>query len=267
MRWQIGLSLAALAITAPANMPCFADSPSAEEPRYEVYVGAGYDSPTANLSSSTVWSPFNPVNQSGFRLKFDGLAGLYGGTDASPFSGNYMLACEKDVADLMAGYQFAYGSATIKLYAGGAYGMRTGQGILALDTVYVDVMRQEKTWGGAAAFQSYWPMSDRIWASLNVTWLQPDDSTSIYSRAAYEIYRTDGGLKIYAGAESNFSLTGEPSPKDGKMFDHYEKYLQGGALLNLRYGVNDFSLSGGLSQASNETVSRPYASISYGRQF
>ena len=49
MRWQIGLSLAALAITAPANMPCCADGPSAEELRYEVYVGAGDDSRTANL--------------------------------------------------------------------------------------------------------------------------------------------------------------------------------------------------------------------------
>ena len=110
-------------------------------------------------------------------------------------------------------------------------------------------------------------MSDRIWASLNVTWLQPNDSTSIYTRAAYEIYRDDSGLKISTGVEANFSLAGEPSPKDGRMFDHYKKYLQGGALLNLRYGVNDFSLSGGLSQASDETVSRPYASISYGRQF
>ena len=260
MRWQIGLSLAALAIAAPANMPCWADSPSAEELRYEVYVGAGYDSRAANLSSSTVWSPFDPVNQSGFRLKFDGLAGLYGETDASPFSGNYMLACEKDVADLMVGYQFKYGPAWIKLYAGAAYEAQTVIDWKRYNYNYLEKSAQQKVVGAALAFDGYWPMSDRAWASLNVTWLQPVDSVSIYSRAAHEIYRTDWGLKISAGVEANISRVGEPNGAS-------DLHIQGGALLNLRYGVNDFSLSGGLSQASDETVSRPYASISYGRQF
>ena len=127
MRWQIGLSLAALAITAPANMPCLADGSSAEELRYEVYVGAGYDSRTANLYLKLVWSPFDPVNQSGFRLKFDGLAGLYGETNASlVLQQLYVAASSERVTDLMVGYQFEYGSATIKLYAGGAYGCEQG---------------------------------------------------------------------------------------------------------------------------------------------
>ena len=77
---------------------------------------------------------------------------------------------------------------------------------------YSEMAIQQKEFGAAAAFQSYWPVSDRIWASLNVTWLQPDSSTSIYSRSAYEIYRTKGGLTISAGAEASFSLGGEPSP-------------------------------------------------------
>ena len=267
MRWQIGLSLAALAITAPANMPCFADSPSAEELRYEVYVEAGYDSRTADITTSCVWSAFGPVTQSGFRLKLDELTNIYGQTDASLLSGNFVAAGLNETTDLMIGYQFEYGPAWIKLYAGAAYAVQTRIINIVYYTDFVDATRQEKAFGAAAAFQSYWPMSDRIWASLNVTWLQPNDSTSIYTRAAYEIYRDDSGLKISTGAEANFSLAGEPAFRGGKTFDLYNKYLQGGALLNLRYGVNDFSLSGGLSQASDETVSRPYASISYGRQF
>jgi hypothetical protein len=126
---------------------------------------------------------------------------------------------------------------------------------------------QQNSWGAAAAFQSYWPVSDRVWASMNVTWLQPDDTASIYSRAAYKIYSTDWGLKISTGVETNFSLAGEPVFKAGKESDLYKKYIQGGALLNLRYGANDLSLSGGLSQASDEAIARPYAGISYGRQF
>ncbi len=261
MRWQIRSSLAALGIAASANMPCRADGPSAAEPRYEVYGEGDYNGHMANLTTSVVWSVFGPVTQPGFRLKLDGLTDVCSWTDASFFSSNFMAVGLKDAADVMIGYQFQYGPAWIKLYAGAAYEMQTRF------NSDLGLIPQPNTWGGAAAFQRYWPMSDRIWASLSVTWLQPDDSTSIYSRAAYEIYRDDSGLKISTGVEANFSLAGEPSPKDGRMFDHYEKYLQGGALLNLRYGVNDFSLSGGLSQASDETVSRPYASISYGRQF
>jgi hypothetical protein len=89
----------------------------------------------------------------------------------------------------------------------------------------------------------------------------------MYSRSAYEFYRTEGGLRLAAGAEANFALADEANFKEGQSFDVYRKYFQGGALLNLRYGSNDLSLSAGLSQASDESVSRPYASISYGRQF
>ena len=164
----------------------------------------------------------------------------------------------------MAGYQFNYGRAWIKLYAGAAYEAQAGTTWRRYNYSYSEMAIQQKEFGVALAFQSYWPVSDRVWASLSVTWLQPDSSTSIYSRSAYEIYRTEGGLMISAGAEAGFSLGGEPSFKGGLAFD---KYFRGGALLNLRYGSNDLSLSGGLSQASDESMSRPYAGISYGRQF
>ena len=259
MRRQIGSSLAALAIAARANMPCWAEE--VKEPRFEVYMGADSDGRTANVTSSLVWSVFGPVTQPGFRLKLDGLADIYGDTDASLFSAKFMAADLKNVSNLMAGYQFNYGSAQIKLYAGAASSVQT--------RIYYSIgqILQESSFGAAAAFQAYWPMSDRIWASLNVTWVQPNDSTWIYSRSAYEIYRTPGGLRIAAGAEVNFTLAGDPTFKEGRSFDVYKKYFRGGALLNLRYGSNDLSLSAGLSQANEESMSRPYAGISYGRQF
>ena len=259
MRRQIGWSLAALAIAALASMPCRAEE--VKEPRYEVYTGADSDGRTANVTTSLVWSAFGPVTQTGFRLKLDSLADIYGDTDAPLFSAKFMAADLKSVSDLMAGYQFNYGSALIKLYAGAASSVQT--------RIFYSIgqILQESSFGAAAAFQAYWPMSDRIWASLNVTWVQPNDSTWIYSRSAYEFYRTPGGLRIAAGAEANFTLAGDPTFKEGKSFDVYRKYFRGGALLNLRYGSNDLSLSGGLSQASDESVSRPYAGISYGRQF
>jgi hypothetical protein len=224
-------------------------------------MGGDYYGRTANITSSLVWGAFGPVTEPGFRLKLDGLGDVYGETDASLLSNKFLAAGLKDVSDLMIGYQFKYGPAWIKLYAGAAYQAQTRL------FYEVGATLQQNSWGAAAAFQSYWPVSDRVWASLNVTWLQPDDTASIYSRAAYEIYSTDWGLKISTGAEANFSLAGEPVFKAGKESDLYKKYIQGGALLNLRYGANDLSLSGGLSQASDEAIARPYAGISYGRQF
>lgn len=258
MRRQIGLPLAALAIAALASMPCRAEE--VEEPRFEVYTGANYDGRTGNVASSLNWGVFNPVTQSGFRLKLDGLADIYGVSNAPLSSTDSGL---KYVTDVMAGYQFEYGPAWIKLYAGAAYGEQAAIGT-TFNGIYHVETPQRKAWGAAAAFQSYWPMSDRVWASLNVTWLQPNSLTSIYSRGAYDIYRTEGGLRISAGAETSFSLTGEPTIKQGWAF---EKYVQAGALLNLRYGRNDLSLSGGLSQPGGEAGSHLYAGISYGRQF
>ena len=98
MRRQIGLSLAALAIAARANMPCRAEE--VKEPRFEVYTGADYDWPHRKRHLIARLSVFGPVTQPGFRLKLDGLADIYGDTDASLFSGKFMAADLKNVSNL-----------------------------------------------------------------------------------------------------------------------------------------------------------------------
>ncbi len=205
MRRQIAWSLAALAIAAPPGISCRADGPDTTGPSYEMYGGASYDGRSANLTSSLVWSVFSPVNESGIRLKLDGLGDFYGETEAPMSSSSFLAAGLKEAADIMAGYQFKYGPAWIKLYAGAAYEADTRIARITYYYDYVQAQTQQKSFGAAAAFQGYWPMSERIWASLNVTWLQPDHTMSVFSRAAYEIYRSEGGLKIAAGAEACFS--------------------------------------------------------------
>ena len=278
MRRQIGLPLAALAIAiaALASMPCRAEE--VEEPRFEAYMGADSDGRTANVTTSLVWGAFGPVTQTGFRLKLDGLGDI-DSTDAHLITAKLMGAELKSVSDLMAGYQFNYGQARIKLYAGAAYEVQTGIVPIRYNYGYSDTIIQQKEFGAALAFQSYWPVSDRVWTSLSVTWLQPDSSISIYSRGAYGIYRTNGGLAISAGAEASFSSAGAGIPynqhtcHNGEGFECYDRYGRAGALLNLRYGSNDLTLSGGMSQAFGRagdgpySSTSPYASISYGRQF
>lgn len=259
MRCVLLFFLAALAARAVA--PCQAGDSDASAPRFETYVGADYDGRAASLNSSSVWSVFSPVNQPGFRLKLDGLADVYGDTGASVFSNSFMAADLKDLGDIMAGYQFKYGPAWIKVYAGAAYQVQSRL------IWQAGAVLGQKAWGAAAAIETYWQVKDRVWAVLDVSWLQPENATSFYSRAAYEFYRTGWGLKISGGAEASLSLNNAGDYGAGRALNVYDSYVRGGALLNLRYGRNDLSLSGGFAQASSDADARPYAAISYGRQF
>jgi len=250
-----------LAFAAVAAGPCRAGEPDTSGPRFETYIGADYDGRPASLTSSSVWSVFGPVNQPGFRLKLDGLADVYGNTNAAVFSSAFMAAGIKGAGDIMAGYQFNWGPGWIKLYAGAAYQVQTRM------FWSVDEVTSDQDWGAASAIQSYWRLSDRVWACINASWMQPGNATSLFSRAAYEIYRGDEGLKISAGAEDSLSVNNADNFKEGKALNLYDNYVRGGALINLRYGVNDLTLSGGISRASGDADLRPYATISYGRQF
>ncbi len=261
MRSLIQFYFFALAFAAVAGSPCAAESSASAGPRFETYLGADYDGRAAGLTTSTVWSPFGPVAGPGFRIKLDGLASIYGDTNASVFSSNFLAADLKNLGDAMAGYQINYGQLWLKLYAGAAYQTQT--------RVYWEAgqLVQQKAWGIAAAVESFWRIGDRVWMSANISWLRPDNTVSLYSREAYEIYQSGGGLKISAGAEAGATINNAGLYKEGRGLDLYNAYVRAGPLLNLRYELNDFSLSGGLSQASDETKPRPYASIRYGRQF
>jgi hypothetical protein len=261
MRRLIQFCFLALTFAGAAVQPSAADSPDSAAPRFEMYLGADYDSRAGALMSSTVWSPFGPIAAPGFRVKLDGLANVYGDTNTSVFSSKFLAADLKALGDAMAGYQINYGELWLKLYAGAAYQAQTRAFWQASQLV------QQKVWGATGAIESFWRVSDRVWTSANVSWLQPGNTASLYSRAAYEIYRSESALKISAGAEANIITGNAGIFKEGRVLDIYHNYVSAGPLLNLRYGFNDFSLSGGLSQASDETKPHPYAAIRYGRQF
>ncbi len=254
-------ALMGLALVPAALPSCWAADGYFSSPHFETYGGADSDSRSASLTDSIVWSLFSPVNQPGLRIKLDGLADAYGDTNASIFTKSFQPGGIIGLGDIMAGYQFNRGPVWIKLYAGAAYEFQERLIYQAGQTV------QQQSWGAAASIESYWQASDHIWTSANISWLQPGNTTSVYSRAAYEIYRSGGGLKISAGAEAGFTLSNADDFKEGKALDLYNDYVRGGGLVNLRYGSHDLSLSGGLSQANDDSAWRPYATIRYGRQF
>lgn len=249
------------AIACAAITAAYSCSLADDGQRFETYVTADYGERSAALASSTVWSCFGPLDQSGFRLKVDGFASLYGASNATLFSSAFMAADLTGVGDVMAGYQTKWDNVWIKFYAGATY--------QAQDLIFWQEARmvQQKAFGAIAAIETYWQSSSRFWASANVSWLQFDNTSSVYDRVAYEILRDWEGLKLSVGMEASAMIRNANTYSDGRRLDLYNEYVREGALLNLRYGSHDLTLSGGLSKASDERSSRPYATLSYGKKF
>lgn len=229
--------------------------------RFETYAGGDYSSRAASLWTSTVWSALGPITEPGLRLKLDGIGNVYGDTSAAVFSSAFLAADLKALGDVMVGYQLNRGSLWVKVYAGAAY---QGQARIIYEAGQII---QQQNWGAVGSVETFWRLNDRIWTSVNVSLLQIDLTTSMFSRAAYEIFQGENGLRLSIGAEGGATASNANLFREGKRLDLYNDYLKGGGLINLRYGTHDLSLSGGLSQASDEAAWRPYISLSYGKKF
>ncbi len=213
------------------------------------------------MASSTVWSSFAPVDQPGFRLKLDGFTSIYGASNASVFSGAFMASDLETLADLMAGYQVQWGQLWIKLYGGAAYQGQTRIFWQVGQTVPL------QNYGAAAGIETYWRGDGRFWASANVSWLQIDETVSLYERAAYEFAEVIEGLSVSCGAEIGATLKNADIYRTGTQLADEEGFVKGGALLNLRYGSHDLTLSGGMQKASDDGPWSLYATLSYGKKF
>ena len=172
-----------------------------------------------------------------------------------------MAADLASLGDVMAGYQTRWENVWIKFYAGAAY--------QAQDLIFWQVAQtvQQKGFGAKAAIETYWRSSGRFWASANVSWLQFDNTGSVYERVAYEILPDWEGLKVSAGMEASAMISNANTYSDGRRLDLDNDYVREGVLLNLRYWSHDLTLSGGLSKASDEKAERPYFTLSYGKKF
>ena len=250
-------SAIACAGLAAAPIPCAAG----DDLHFETYVTADYSGRSAALASSTVWSLFDPVSQPGFRLKVDGFANVDGETNANVFSSGFMAGDLKALGDVMAGYQFNWDNIWVKLYAGAAYRTQT------LLVWQAGQLVRQQSYGATAAVESFWQGSNGFWASGNLSWLQFDNTGSLYGRLAYEIMHESEGLKLSVGAETAAMIKNADIYKEGKRLDLYDEYVREGALFNLRYGTHEFTISGGVAKASDERAWRPYATISYGKKF
>ncbi|MBT3069702.1 cellulose biosynthesis protein BcsS [Rhodomicrobium sp. Az07] len=254
-----------LAAVAAASMPCLAAGAS-RGPRFESYVTVDYAGRSAAVAESTVWSPFSPVDRRGFRLKLDGLVGVSGETDAGVFSNDFYAQRLGSGGSLSAGYQANRGPVWVKAYVGAAYATRADRlsddGHVAWDA---DKLEQSMQFGAIASIDVWWRLADRIWTSANASYSQVANTASLYGRAAYEIHR-DEAICLSLGVEGSFSSYKE-NFSEGNRAGKNETYAKAGALLNMRYGANDISLSGGGASASENEDYRAYATVSFGRKF
>ncbi len=239
----------------------YANEPEVKPPRFEVNVGGDYYGRGVSLYSTSIWSVAGPVTEPGFRLRADGLASLYGETNARVFSNGFLPGSTTALGDLMAGYQYNRGSLWLKFYGGVAF---QGQNRFFWDAGQQSV---EQNWGAKAAVESWWRPSPRLWASVDLSWLELNKQTTLHSRLAYEVTALERGASLSLGGEIGATRADAGLFKEGKPLDQYGNFIRAGPLLSLRIGMHELSFSGGLSQNSGEVNWRPYATLSYGKKF
>ena len=239
----------------------YANEPEVKLPRFEVYVGSDYYGRSVSLYSTSIWSIAGPVTEPGFRLRADGLASLYGETNARFLSNAFLPASTSALGDLMAGYQYNRGSLWLKFYGGVAFQGQT--------RLFWDAGQQNaaQSWGAKAAVESWWRPTSRVWTSVDLSWLELNKEITLHSRVAYDIGRFENGASLSLGSEIGATRADADVSKEGKRLDQYANFTRAGPLLNLRFGANELSFSGGVAQSSGDANWRPYATLSYGRKF
>lgn len=243
--------------TAP--LAGFCDGLWGPGPHFEVYTGGDYAVNAADLTTTAIWSPFSPVTEPCIRLKLDGLASLFGAGSTSIGSGAFLPQGMNALADAMVGYQFDLQSVRFKAYAGGAYQQQV--------LIFTDIgaTAQRASWSAAAALDSWWRPTERIWNATD--FFVSAKMANVYTKVGYELHRADNGLVVSFGGEAAITAADANVYKEGRDLGLFNDYLRAGGLVCLRFGTHELTLSGGLSEASNEIGWRPYATISYGKKF
>jgi hypothetical protein len=254
LRGALSASLAAEAIVAkkaPDSRPA---------PSFEAYSGLDYATRGAALYSMAIWSPFGSVSEPGLRLRVDSLASIYGRGKENIFSTAFLPGDAKTVGAIMLGYQLNRGPLWLKFYGGAVHETHA---MMFWEAVAAPVTQ---SWGAKVAVESWLRAGDRSWISANLSWAQPHNEVSLFSRAGYEALRFDAGV-LSIGGEATGSVNGVDFFDRGGHLNRFHDVLRGGGFLDLRYGSHDILLSGGWEQGRRDNSPHPYATLTYGKKF
>jgi Cellulose biosynthesis protein BcsS len=249
--WLVGWGLAQPEVPKPADVApesagSWHEKTSTElEPSQESWMGFDGYRRVASMYSGVTWSPVGNLRQDGFRVR------LIGGESVYRYGGNrYDEALDKSVpvaffgraqfVDVMAGWQFSAGSATVKVFGGWAW---ANNRIAPFDPA---TRIQGIARGPKAAVEVWQNWSPKLWTSVDLSASRVHGMYAVQTRTGWRI---DGTWS--AGPE--FAVTG-----------HAEATLQRAGLF-VRYddSVDEVTISGGVSRARGDLTNSAYGTAQF----
>jgi hypothetical protein len=215
----------------------------AVQPRFEAWTGAEVFQQVWSLYAGSMCAPFGSVREDGVRLRAVAGYGAYSytsprwtglATQHVEFHGSVMFA------DLLAGYHKQLGSLTIKILGG----------LTVADRVVddPDAAHRGTGLGGKAVVETWWNVTDQVWASLDVSWSTLDNVYGTRARVGWR-WQPQLSFGIEGGAAGSFD---------------YDTARVGG-FVRYEWATGELSVSGGVSGDGPSTgwvdVHGPFATV------
>lgn len=215
-------------------------------PRYELWIGAQAYQDVWSLYSGVTAAPFGSVREDGLRLRAAGGTGGYTYERAGVgYRGTVSFA------DILLGYHAQLGPVTVKVYAGA-----TGEDrrIAPFDP---DVQDVGTAFGAKVVLESWWTVSDKAWASLDLNAATLRDAYAARLRLGWRILSAlSVGLEAGAFGSADCDV--------GRI----------GGFVRYEWATGEVSLSAGFSHDKldladpfNATSNSPFATVTWLTRF
>jgi hypothetical protein len=202
-------------------LPGYGSAP--EAPRLEVWVGAIGTADAWSVYTGGTYAPFGSLHKEGWRIRAVAGSGQYrsGRTPHVFFDSSF--------ADALVGYQLAFGSVTLKAFAGATADIHEGGGNAV---------------GWKVAVETWINISDQDWASVDLAYGHAHETYSARFRIGHRI-RPNLSLGVEGAAlgVSGFNV-------DTAMYDDGRANYDGqraGGFVRYEWGGGEASLSGGVT--------------------
>ncbi|MFM1816480.1 MAG: hypothetical protein RLZ98_3175 [Pseudomonadota bacterium] len=227
--------------------PATAEPPaSGAHPGYELWSGIDTTANATSVYAGFNLAPFTTLNSDGLRLRAVAGGGGYDYTAGVPFLGSprhSRIHGRSAFVDLLVGYQWTVGPATLKAFAGGTWSEHTLSPFDPANDVFGE------KFGVKAILEGWLNVTDRSWASADLSFSTAHGDFS--SRLRYG-YRLMPKLSVgpEAGGYGNREFTG------GRI----------GAFARYEWTRGEIALSGGIS-GDIEQPDSPYATLNVVQKF
>lgn len=253
-----GLGLCAVAVLAAAmGLPTQVrgdDTPA--PPHFEFWTGAQAFDHVWSLYSGASAAPFGGIQEDGLRLR------AVGGYGAYSYSGPRAVGLTSQVVkfhgastftDLLVGYHKQLGPVTVKAFAGFM------QADYRLSPDDPETSIRGAGFGGKAALETWWTISEVAWSSVDVSWGSLHDT---YAGRARLGWRVLPALSIGLEAAAAGNVEGDLARGGG-----FVRYEWTGGEVSVSGGASNDKLLEGGARALTAKSSVPFATFSWLTRF